>query len=666
MAAMSQSVARTEPPPLTWQHVHPYPSGKYLTSAAWGLPGYVVVGWEGEVLHSSDGLAWERIVLTSDMRSTFTGKVCYYDGKYVAIGNPGKLLWSDDGRNWNVANIETDEWLNASAGGGGHYLVAGNNQTLFVSANAQDWEARAVPADFTDMVYGNNMWVASAGHRIFVSTDLVSWASTFEGEWVPFWTSPILNTVSFGQGRFIAAGAMRGDEPPIRYGSVILTSTNGVVWDAVNPSDTFGEIFDSVFADGQFVAVHPDFFLRSINGETWEKVADFDGGGKLTAIAASPSGGFLAVGTMGAMLKSADAQNWQLISSNPREYLNEVVYADGRFVGVGGSPYFPFDGPLGSSAVVTSTNGVDWTGSLSNLVNQLSAVAYGNDRWVVCGDNGGIYTSTNAVDWVDQSLPQTSHDLHQLVYGKGNFVAFAYSRDLVYHSTNGVDWASADTPLASEVYGVRFLNGRFIGVGGDDGDGFMFVSSDGLDWEKIVIEGSGWLGGVAYGKGRYVAVGRDVSAVSLDGDNWMTQPIPFHGRGVVFASGWFIAVGPDHGTAISRDGVQWKTVESFDVNDALDNIAFGGGVVVANGGLSLYRSTVSDSEDFKKRLRLLSPAQLEFYGVDAREYRLEQSTNLMNWLPASEWTEGADHYLLWDANTSQAAENFWRAVERSR
>lgn len=128
-----------------------------------------------------------------------------------------------------------------------------------------------------------------------------------------------------------------------------------------------------------------------------------------------------------------------------------------------------------------------------------------------------------------------------------------------------------------------------------------------------------------------------------------------------------LAVGPNYVAMISRDGVHWKLANSPVVNNyPLENLAFGGGVVVANGGLSLYRGTVSDSDDFKKRLHLLSPAQLEFYGVGAYEYRLEQSTNLVDWLPASDWGEGANQYLIWNVDFFQGSEKFWRAAGRTQ
>jgi hypothetical protein len=127
-------LAHAESPQMQWAHVHPYPSGQLLNSAAWGPPGYVVVGWDREVVFSEDGHAWERIILTNVSKGLWvTYKVCYYGGKYVVIGNPGSILWSSDGRNWNDANPGTNLLLRACAGGDGKYLVAGFDRSLLVS-----------------------------------------------------------------------------------------------------------------------------------------------------------------------------------------------------------------------------------------------------------------------------------------------------------------------------------------------------------------------------------------------------------------------------------------------------------------------------------------------------------------------------------------------------
>ena len=647
-----------EVPVMQWEHVYPHPTGSWLNAAAWGPPGFVVVGADGEILFSTDAVQWERITINGTKEFWFQA-VCYHNGKYVAVGNGNLIVASTNGQDWLIANPGTNGLLRACAGDAGTYAAVGLDKTLLVSTTGIDWQQRITPAEFSDIVFGNNTWVAlTGGSTVYTSSDLENWTSVEVGSF----GAPVLTSICFGEGQFIVGGAW---QPGGLSGTVIETSTNGLNWASVslNGLDAFGETRDLVFAAGTFVAVQADYFLLSTNGTAWEKIPAPDAGGDLRGIGASAGGQFVAVGSIGAMLMSDDAELWQVISIEPRLEVNSVAYANGRFVAAGGFPSY-IGGPSGSGAVLSSTNGHDWQVALTDLEDQLSALAYGNGVWVVTGDDGGIFTSSNGVDWADHSLSSTSRDLHLLAYGNGRFVAFAIFRDVVYHSTNGMDWVSADAPLASEIAKVRFLNGRFMGVGGDD-HGTIFFSMNGVTWEKITLNGTGWLAGMAYGKGRYVAIGRDVSAVSFDGIGWTVSPVSILIDDLQYVDGWFVGIGP-RGMLVSRDGVEWQTMDQPVLNDnRLSILAYGAGTLLAGGGMNLYRGTLQDTEAFKKRLHLLHPSQLEFYGETGYDYRVEQSTNLTDWLPVSAWSAGSDQYLIWDLGPFDEPESFWRAAGRA-
>jgi len=656
----SDESLRAEVPEMNWQHAYPYPSGNWLNSVAWGSPGFVVVGSEREILFSADGSQWVRIT-NSAPKGTWFYDVCFSEGKYVAVGQFGALLWSTNGQVWQQVSTGTNLWLKACAGGGGQYVVAAGNNTLLVSTNAEHWQARPAPADFTDMVYGSNRWVAVAGDsRIYTSTDLLNWTYSDLG----FLGGPVINAVCFGDGKFVVGGAWLPDNPNGSLsGSVIYFSSNGSDWfsGSLSGLDAFGEIKSAAFANGLFVAVQAGSFFRSTNAQVWEKINNFNAGGMLRGIAGSTTGRFFAVGSEGSILQSDNSQTWITVSINPREDIQDIEYAAGHFVAVGGSPYY-IGGPSGSAAVFSSTNGADWNATLTNLFNQLSAVAYGNGMWIVCGDDGGIYTSGDAMNWTNNSLLPTTHDLHELVFGNGRFIAFAASRDLVYHSTNGVNWVSNQTALVSQVTCARFINGRFTAVGNN---GTILFSDDGLNWFGTNAPTTDALNTLTYGKGRYVVGSYFSTGYSMDGTNWTIQPAPMQVYDIQFIDGWFVAIGNSYGMMVSRDGINWKSVDDPALTSfALSSMAYGNGVIVAGGYLSLYRSAFSDSELFKKRLRLLAPAHLEFYGASGFEYRIEQSTNFTDWSSFSGWSIGTNQYLLWEAGQFQAPANFWRVIGR--
>ena len=115
--------AFAELPEMHWEHVHPNPSGQWLNSAVWGDPGFVVVGSNREFLFSPDALHWQRI--TNDAsKDVWYSDVCYYNGKYVAVGS-GVLLWSTNGIKWHKVDTGTNSWLRSCAGGNGAFWGAG-------------------------------------------------------------------------------------------------------------------------------------------------------------------------------------------------------------------------------------------------------------------------------------------------------------------------------------------------------------------------------------------------------------------------------------------------------------------------------------------------------------------------------------------------------------
>jgi len=645
---------------MHWEHVHPDPSGQWLNSAAWGEPGFVVVGANEELLFSEDGLHWQRITNNTQSSAwSWYWDVCYYDGRYVALGDSG-ISWSTNGLSWQSVQIGPATPLYSCAGGNGMYVVSAGTNTLLVSTNAQDWEPRPAPVGFKDLVCAGDRWVAvTGGSRIYTSTNLTDW--TFES--MNRFAGPVLNAVCFGNGRFLACGAYAPDQPSSYTASVIYYSSNGINWTQalLGGLDASSEIKAAVFSAGLFIGINKGDFLRSTNGENWELVTGLAPNEQWQDIACSPSGTFLIVGAQGALRVSTNGQSWQPVSDRPRVEIRTVTHANNRFVAAG-SGIGPILGPIGSAVVMTSTNGREWQSSLTTSDHQLVAVAYGNGLWIVSGDNGGIYTSGDAINWTNRSLPTTSQDLTQLVFGKGRFVAFAFSRDVIYHSTNGINWVSNAVPLASTISKARFLNGRFVAVGSD---GLVSFSDNGTVWKNTIISPTNHFEALTYGKGRYLIGGNDVVAYSLNGTNWTMQPAPFPIRDLLYADGWFVAVGTSMRMAFSRDGVQWSAFEEPVINDELYALAYGNGVIVAGGNLSLYRSTLTDSETFKKRLRVLTPLQLELFGATGYEYRIERTTNLVDWAVATGWLKGSYQYIYWQAAPFQDSRRFWRATIRA-
>jgi hypothetical protein len=569
-------------PNVKWEHVHPYPTGSWLNDVAWGPPGFVAVGSDGEILHSEDGRDWQ-IAQVDGLERDWLSMVSFFDGNYVALGGR-RLVISTNGRDWAVSDFATNIWPRAFAGGDGKWVVTADEQRLLVSTNGVDWEQRPTPVTFSRIIYGSNLWVAlTGGSEVYASADLENWTQVEGG--LGWGWGPVLTRLSFGNGRFVAAGAGGADRPDSYFGTFILSSSNGIDWVQSYGLDSFGETRSCAFAAGEFHALQPDGILRSTDGVSWVKTPVPPAGGRLNGIAGSDAGTLVAVGTYGSILASNDGTQWDLISANPREYIYTIAYGGGRFVAVGGDPHYI--GSSGSAAALTSTDGLVWRASLTNLDNLLTGVAYGNGLWVASGGQREVFISLNATRWIHRQLPSGTPGLGRIVHGNGRFVAFPFDGDRIFRSATGLRWQGKKLKVLNQIEGVKFVNKRFFALGEN---GMILSSADAAKWKRSDAPTTERLSTIAFGNKRYVTGGRFVIGHSDDGKTWVTQRNAFEIYDIEFVNGWFIAVGTMDGALASRDGVEWQAVNApFGSN--WSTLAVDKNTLVIGMGFSLYRGT---------------------------------------------------------------------------
>ncbi len=188
----------------------------------------------------------------------------------------------------------------------------------------------------------------------------------------------------------------------------------------------------------------------------------------------------------------------------------------------------------------------DWT--LTNPI--LSQAAYGN----------GTYVLIEPTDWIETSHDLTSWRRHHVgvyfnsvAFGNGAFIALGRNNlesDLIFRSTNGVDWVKQQRPDGRSLGQVRFLNDRFVAVGGYSDRfigvfGMILTSFDGISWTvqyrsecvNTFCKPPALLG-VAFGNDTYVAVGDAGLLESVDTRSWQeTFRTPIGISDVTFGNG---------------------------------------------------------------------------------------------------------------------------------
>ena len=126
------------------------------------------------------------------------------------------------------------------------------------------------------------------------------------------------------------------------------------------------------------------------------------------------------------------------------ERLRGVVYAQGLFAAVG------YHG-----TVLTSKDGVTWTGRSSASEDRLQGIDYGNGLFMAVGWHGLILTSKDGIYWRTRS--SVKEDVEHIAYKNGAFVTSGHS-GARRSSTDGERWAPEESPtefLASTAPGSK-------------------------------------------------------------------------------------------------------------------------------------------------------------------------------------------------------------------
>ena len=234
------------------------------------------------------------------------------------------------------------------------------------------------------------------------------------------------------------------------------------------------------------------------------------------------------------------------------------------------------------------------------IVTQISAIAYGDGKYVAGSDDGAIAYSEDGITWT--ALPRTAlpQDFRNYYRGVGNIEGIAYGNGkfvagdtfgMMMTSTDGVTWTFVQTPFIGSFGSIAYGNGKFVAVGYTEiyERGAIMYSTDDLKFKDVPLV-SGEFGkysirAVAYGNGKFVAGNiYGNMAYSADGITWTEVTdnsawIVNNGReppyntanlnSIAYGNNMFVATGNHIKLVTSADGVTWTAVETgiFDMEE---------------------------------------------------------------------------------------------------
>lgn len=283
---------------------------------------------------------------------------------------------------------------------------------------------------------------------------IVTGNAGFSWEYVDSETHASLNSITWNGNMYVAVGSNSYGAGNASGKGTILTSSDGKSWNE-QFTDIKTDLSSIVWTGNKFVATGNNNILTSTDGINWT-YQEIDLNGSITSLVSN--GNILVAGT-----SSNSLGNGVLISINGEDWsfhnksfgaIEDIIWDKGMFVAV-----------QGGGDISTSTDGVNWVNQSSPVSgpapNRLYGIASNGNQFVAVGDTGKIVTSPDGVNWMLQTS-NTINDLHSV-------------------SWNGF---------------------HFVAVGTND----ILISEDGATWERTLY-GANWSNDVTWGNGKFVAVG---------------------------------------------------------------------------------------------------------------------------------------------------------------
>lgn len=214
-----------------------------------------------------------------------------------------------------------------------------------------------------------------------------------------------------------------------------------------------------------------------------------------------------AVAPSGSVSAADTSSIWHLLSQKARNISYTDAATDGKVVVNVGT----------RGAVALTSDLVHWEPIEQFTSKDLYGICRGAGTYVAVGDEGTLFTSTDARTWTEHLVPGDI-SLAAVTFGNGVYVAVGLGGGIV-RSNDSAEWTLVTAPVDKNLYDVTFGGGRFVAVGQD---GAIVTSVDGLTWEDRTVASEADLYGVAWGNNMYVAAGGGASLIlsSPDGVSW--------------------------------------------------------------------------------------------------------------------------------------------------
>ncbi len=500
---------------------------------------FIVTGENGCILWSDDGKTFQPAQLSPATSDWFEG-VAASGKRAVAVGDNGSIYTSTNGVDWTKTTSGTSEWLRGVAFGNSTFVAVGEYGTILHSSSATSWNRiTSGTAHLNRVRYFTN---ASGGQFIAVGNGGVAFSSASGSSG---WTS--LNSGTTNNLFDVAAndtGILLVGDQELRFCAVGMTMwIDQITASTSNAPPAWVYLSASGVTNHFHVAGRTGLLIEGslTNGTSeyvWQTISESSHAWLWDVTV--QKGIYVAVGDLATILTSLDGILWAR-EVVPVPHTNTVLLGVGGttnlllavgnagnvLVSRAGLMNLTITNYVGTNIIVTNTVfdtfGTVWTNLPAFTTNTLQGVAANDNLFAVCGDFGGIFTSSDSSNWTAQVTPTTNF-LSSVAAFPGGWVAVGNRGTLLRSEPNAGSWTSVNLGTTNWLYRVRWTGDQLIVVGQN---GAIYTSEDGSNWADRASGTTRWLNDVTSADGTWFIVGNQGTLLSsTDLVNWTSLPVP--------------------------------------------------------------------------------------------------------------------------------------------
>ena len=511
----------------------------YLRGVALMGERLIAVGESGCILWSEDGSYFQRAQLTPATADWFEG-VTASAQRAIAVGDNGSIYSTTNGSDWSKVTSGTTEWLRGVAFGNGAYVAVGENGKILRSTGGNAWNsvASGTTAHLNRVRYvggnsgGQFIAVGNGGVTLSSTTGTAPWASLTSGT-----TNNLFDVATNDTGLLLV-----GDQ------EVRFRPAGGSAWSnhlalPTNAPPAWVYLSACGTSNSWSVAGRTGFLIEgsrtnATSDYTWRPLPDSSHAWLWDVTV--QNGIYVAVGDLATIQTSLDGLLWAR-EVVPVPQTNTVLLGVGGntnlLLAVGnagtvllsraGLTNMPITNYVGTNIVVTNstfeTLGLIWTNLPAFTTNSLQGVAATENLFVVAGESGKIFTSSDATNWTPRAT-STASFLTSVAIGTNACIAVGSMGTLLRAGVDGANWTSVPLSTTNWLYRVRWLGNQFVVVGQN---GVIITSPDATNWTARSSGTTRWLTDAALVDGQWFVTGyQGTLLTSTNPTNWTSLSLP--------------------------------------------------------------------------------------------------------------------------------------------